>query len=103
MGLIGSFQELSGNSGNPPSINYVMFVVAFTIVSLFYTIPAAIWLKLSGHPLILVIVDTINAVFWLTAAVELAARLTAPNCGNWVRGLVCSLCCDLTLNFLRTS
>lgn len=83
MGLIGNFQAMA-YAGNPPSINYVMFVVAFAIVSLFYLFPAAINVTWSGHPVFLVIVDSMNCVFWLTAAVELAARLQADDCGDRV-------------------
>lgn len=84
MGLIGNFQALAV-AGNPPSINYVMFVVAFAIVSLFYLFPASISLSLSIHPVIMVVLDSINVVFWLTAAIVLAARLQAGDCSDRVR------------------
>lgn len=83
MGLVGSFQAMA-YAGNPPSINYVMFVTAFALVSLFYLVPAAINIRWSGNPIFVVIVDTINSVFWLTSAVELAARLQANDCGDRV-------------------
>ncbi|KAL1981755.1 hypothetical protein VTN96DRAFT_2182 [Rasamsonia emersonii] len=69
-------------AGNPATINYAMFCAAFSMVSLFYLIPATWNDGLAGHPIIVIIVDLLNAIFFLTSGIALAARLQAHSCTN---------------------
>lgn len=72
-------------SGNPATVNYAMFVSAFSMFSLFYLVPASFNLDWAIHPIIMIVLDTLNAIFFLTAGIALAARLEAHSCSNNVR------------------
>ncbi|KAL1968183.1 hypothetical protein VTN77DRAFT_2018 [Rasamsonia byssochlamydoides] len=69
-------------AGNPATINYAMFCAAFSMVSLFYLFPATWSNTLAGHPIIMIIVDLLNSIFFLTSGIALAARLKAHDCSN---------------------
>ncbi|GAB1197954.1 hypothetical protein APSETT444_007260 [Aspergillus pseudonomiae] len=84
MALIGNM--IAGAfSGNPATVNYAMFVSAFSMFTLFYLVPATINIDWAIHPIIVIVVDTLNAIFFLTAGIALAARLEAHSCSNNVR------------------
>lgn len=83
MALIGNMMG-SAFAGNPATVNYAMFAAAFSIFSLFYLFPASINLDWSGHPYIMVLLDTLNTIWFLTAGIALAARLHARDCNNFV-------------------
>lgn len=72
-------------AGNPATINYAMFCAAFSMVSLFYLFPASINTDWSFHPIIMIVVDVLNAIFFLTCGIALAARLECHSCSNQVR------------------
>ena len=96
-------------AGNPATINYAMFCASFSMVSLFYLFPASINNDWSFHPIIMVVLDLLNMLFFLTNGLSLAARLECHSCSNHVRfpppscfglvwfGLVCLLACLLAL------
>jgi hypothetical protein len=87
MSLIGNMiAEAFG--GNPATINYTMFVAAFSMFTLFYLIPASINPDWAIHPIIMIVLDTLNTIFFLTSAIALAARLECHSCGNRVRRLI---------------
>lgn len=69
-------------SGNPSLVNYDMFVGVFGMLTLFYLIPATLKESLQGHPLLMVVLDTLNAIFWFCAAVAMAAELNVHSCSN---------------------
>lgn len=73
--------------GNPATVNYSMFTAAFSMFTLFYLVPASINLDWSGHPLIMITLDTLNAIFFFTCAIALSARLECRSCSNNVRSL----------------
>jgi len=81
MALIGNMIA-SAFSGNPSIINYTMFVSIFSMLSLFYLIPATVKPDLSFHPLLMVGLDVLNVLFFFCAAVALAAYLGVHSCGN---------------------
>jgi hypothetical protein len=84
MGMIGNIIAMAW-AGNPSSINYSMFTVAFSLVSLFYLIPATWSESIAGHPMIVVVFDLLNMIFFLCAGIALAARLHVHSCKNRVR------------------
>lgn len=84
IGLIGHVIAMQDVSG-PASVNYTMFTAAFSLLSLLYLIPATWSDSFAGHPLIMVVVDLLNAIFTLTAGIALAARLEVHSCSNSVR------------------
>lgn len=85
MALIGNIIAMSDH-GNPAStINYNLFVPAFTLLTLFWLVPAAIWERVAGHPAIVFIIDLLNMIFAFCGAIALPSKLHAPNCSNDVR------------------
>ncbi|KAL4737715.1 marvel domain-containing protein [Aspergillus similis] len=81
MALVGNMIAQSF-AGNPATINYTMFVAAFSMFTLFYLFPASWNTDWAIHPIILVILDTLNMIFFLTCAIALAARLECHSCSN---------------------
>jgi len=81
MSLVGDMIS-SAYSGNPSLVNYDMFVAVFGMLSLFYLIPATVKESFQGHPLLMVVLDTLNAIFFFCGAVAMAARLHVHSCGN---------------------
>ena len=71
-------------TGNPSTINYTMFVAVFSMLSLFYLFLVAFKEDFAIHPLIPVILDALNTLFFFAAAVALAARLHVHSCSNKV-------------------
>jgi hypothetical protein len=69
-------------AGNPATVNYSMFVSAFSMFSLFYLVPASFNSDWALHPIIMVVVDALNCVFFFCAAIALAAKLTCHSCNN---------------------
>jgi ABC-type dipeptide/oligopeptide/nickel transport system permease subunit len=69
-------------AGNPGTVNYSMFVSVFSMVSLFYLIPASWNSDWAFHPIIMVVVDVLNCIFFFCAAIALAAKLRCHSCGN---------------------
>ncbi|KAE8146501.1 marvel domain-containing protein [Aspergillus avenaceus] len=81
MALVGNMIADS-YGGNPATVNYTMFVVAFSMLTLFYLIPATINLDWAIHPIFMIVLDTLNAIFFLTAGIALAAKLECHSCSN---------------------
>jgi hypothetical protein len=71
--------------GSPASVNYAMFASAFSIASLIYLFPASVNTNLSGHPIVMIVVDTLNAIWFLTSGIVLAAFIEVFDCDNTVR------------------
>lgn len=83
MALIGNMIA-TAYAGNPSIVNYSMFVSVFSMLSLFYLIPATIKDGL-GVPIAVIALDLLNVIFYFCAAVALAAYLGAHSCSNSVR------------------
>jgi len=81
MALIGNMIATS-YAGNPSIVNYSMFVSVFSMLSLFYLIPATIKESFMIHPLLMVGLDAINALLYFCGAVAMAAYLGVHSCGN---------------------
>lgn len=65
--------------GNPAILNYIIFISVFSMLSLFYLIPASIKEGL-GHPMIATVLDGLNVLFFFCGAVALAAYLQVHWC-----------------------
>jgi hypothetical protein len=83
MSLIGNMIN-EAIAGNPSSINYTMFVSAFSMFTLFYLVPASFSSDWAIHPIIMIVVDVLNNIFFFCAAIALAAKLEVHSCGNSV-------------------
>jgi len=81
MALVGNMIN-EAFAGNPSSINYTMFLSAFSMLSLIYLVPASFSLDWALHPIIMIVVDVLNNIFFFCAAIALAAKLGAHSCGN---------------------
>ncbi|KAI9925535.1 hypothetical protein ASPWEDRAFT_173208 [Aspergillus wentii DTO 134E9] len=81
MALVGNMISESF-AGNPSTVNYTMFVSAFSMFTLLYLIPATIKPDWAIHPIIVIALDTLNAIFFLTSGIALAAKLEAHSCSN---------------------
>ena len=71
-------------AGNPSSVNYTMFLSAFSMFSLIYLVPASIKPEWALHPIIMIVVDVLNCIFFFCAAIALAAKLECHSCSNKV-------------------
>ncbi|CAG8025713.1 unnamed protein product [Penicillium salamii] len=69
-------------SGNPSTVNYAIFCSVFSMLTLFYTIPASFNINWAGHPIIMIVTDALNTVFFFCAAIALAAKLECHSCNN---------------------
>lgn len=72
-------------AGNPSSINYTMFLAAFSMLSLLYLGPASFNPDWAIHPIIMIVLDVLNCIFFFCAAIALAAKLECHSCSNTVR------------------
>jgi len=80
MALVGNMIATS-RAGDPSIVNYTMFVAVFSMLSLFYLVPAAIKDGL-GVPVAMIALDVLNAIFYFCGAVALAAYLGVHSCSN---------------------
>jgi hypothetical protein len=64
-----------------------MFVAVFAILSLIYLTAASAKDSLTIHPMLPLILDLLNVLFWFCAAVATAAKLGVHSCDNNVRSL----------------
>ncbi|KAJ5455320.1 hypothetical protein N7475_010441 [Penicillium sp. IBT 31633x] len=69
-------------AGNPATVNYSIYTSVFSMFTLFYLIPATFNLDWALHPIIMIIVDALNCVFFFCAAIALAAKLECHSCSN---------------------
>lgn len=84
MALIGNMINESF-AGNPATINYTMFVSAFSMFTLLYLTPATFNPDWAIHPILMIVLDVLNAIFFLTSGIALAAKLESHSCSNNVR------------------
>lgn len=83
MSLIGNMIA-EAMAGNPSTVNYTMFLSAFSMLSLFYLVPASFNTDWALHPIIMIVVDALNCIFFFCAAIALAAKLECHSCNNRV-------------------
>lgn len=81
MALIGNMIA-EAFAGNPSSINYIMFVSAFSMFTLFYLFAASWNMDWAIHPIFMIILDALNCIFFFCGAIALAAKLTCHSCTN---------------------
>lgn len=83
MALIGNMIA-EAFSGNPATVNYSIYTAVFSMFTLFYLIPASFNIDWAGHPIIMIVLDALNCVFFFCAAIALAAKLGCHSCSNQV-------------------
>jgi len=80
MGLIGNMIA-TAFKGNPAMINYDMFAATFAMATLLYLLPTS-FLEDYSNPVVTIILDALNVLFWFCAAVATAAYLHVHSCSN---------------------
>lgn len=80
MALVGNMIA-TAVAGNSAMVNYVMFVSVFGMGSLLYLLPTA-FLDSFSVPIITMVLDGLNVLFWFCAAVALPAYLGVHSCSN---------------------
>jgi hypothetical protein len=83
MALVGNMIH-DALGGNPSIVNYDMFAAVFSMLSLFYLVPVAIKEEFAFHPLIAIVLDFFNTLFFLCGAIAMAGYLGVHSCGNQV-------------------
>ncbi|MCJ1250730.1 hypothetical protein MMC30_007958 [Trapelia coarctata] len=81
MALVGSMIA-DAIAGNPAVVNYCMFVAVFSMLSLFYLIAATFNEGFVIMPILPLIVDALNTLFFLVGGIALAGYLGVHSCGN---------------------
>jgi predicted transporter len=85
MALVGNMIQ-EAIAGNHSSINFTMFVALFSMLSLFYLIAATVRESLAKPPMLPPLLDLVNTLLFLIAAIVLSAKLGVHSCGNDVCG-----------------
>ena len=70
--------------GNPPIVNFIMFLAVFSMLSLIYQTAHTYNKSFVGHDIIPVVLDALNVLLFFAAAVALAAYLKVNNCADKV-------------------
>jgi hypothetical protein len=70
--------------GNPSTINFVMFVAVFAMLSLIYLIAATVNEGFAISPFFMLAADALNTLFFLVGGIALAASLNVHSCSNSV-------------------
>lgn len=82
MALVGNMIADSFGGNNPATVNYAIFTSTFSLLTLFYLIPASMSSAWVIHPVIMIVVDALNAIFFLAGGIALAADLHVHSCSN---------------------
>ncbi len=75
-------------AGNHSSINFTMFVAVFSLLSLFYLIATTVRESLAKPAMLPSLLDLVNTLLFLIAAIVLSAKLGVHSCGNDVCGSI---------------
>jgi len=70
--------------GDPSIVIYDMFAAVFSMLSLFYLVPVTIKEEFAFHPLIMIVLDFLNTLFFLCGAIAMAGYLGVHSCDNQV-------------------
>ncbi|KXG45909.1 uncharacterized protein PGRI_047650 [Penicillium griseofulvum] len=81
MALIGNMIA-EAFAGNPGTVNYSIYTAVFSMFTLFYLIPASFNIDWALHPIIMIVLDALNCIFFFCAAIALAAKLECHSCSN---------------------
>ncbi|KAJ5210557.1 hypothetical protein N7491_010364 [Penicillium cf. griseofulvum] len=81
MALIGNMIA-EAFAGNPGVVNYSIYTSVFSMFTLFYLVPASFNLDWALHPIIMIVIDLLNCIFFFCAAIALAAKLECHSCGD---------------------
>ncbi|OAX83600.1 hypothetical protein ACJ72_02029 [Emergomyces africanus] len=83
MALIGNMISEAFH-GSAATVNYILFVSAFTMLTLIYLFAAGISEAFIVHPVLVFLIDLLNAIFIFCGAIALPSKLRARDCSNKV-------------------
>ncbi|KLJ07897.1 hypothetical protein EMPG_16625 [Blastomyces silverae] len=81
MALIGNMIS-DAYHGSASTVNYILFVSAFSMLTLFYLFAAAISEAYMIHPSVVFLVDLLNTIFIFCGAIALPSKLRVHSCSN---------------------
>jgi len=69
--------------GSPSQVNYSVFVGVFSLLTWFYSVGAS-WISPDGlgAPIIIIVLDLLNTLFYFAAGIALAVAIRVHSCGN---------------------
>lgn len=71
------------SGGSPSQINYSVFVGVFSLLSWFYTVIASSFSSEGiGSPVIIIILDSLNSLFYFCGGIAMAVAMRVHSCGN---------------------
>lgn len=70
--------------GSSSTVNYILFVSAFSMLSLFYLFAAGVSEACLIHPGFMFLVDLLNTIFIFCGAIAMPAKLRVHSCRNVV-------------------
>jgi hypothetical protein len=71
------------SGGSPSQINYSVFVGVFSLLTWFYTVIAStISADGIGAPVVVIILDSFNTLFYFCGGVAMAVAMRVHSCGN---------------------
>jgi hypothetical protein len=106
MALVGNMIAMAVG-GNPSIVNYVMFTAVFSMGSLIYLTAATISDSFVIAPIIPIVVDALNLLFFFIGGIALAAYMGVHSCGDTVCLITLFICLEdlsslmLTITGLR--
>lgn len=70
--------------GSASTVNYILFVSAFSMLTLIYLFAASISESFMVHPALMFLVDLLNTIFIFCGAIALPSKLRVHDCSNEV-------------------
>ncbi|PGH28381.1 hypothetical protein GX50_08883 [[Emmonsia] crescens] len=68
--------------GSASTVNYILFVSAFSMLTLIYLFAASISESFMVHPALMFLVDLLNTIFIFCGAIALPSKLRVHDCSN---------------------
>lgn len=82
LALSGALIQQQMRGGSPTRVNYSIFVAAFAALTHLYLFPATVVDRIAS-PLLMVILDALNTLFYLCAGIAMAAQLNGNSCRSF--------------------
>ncbi|KAF8427002.1 marvel domain-containing protein [Tirmania nivea] len=85
LGLSATLPTQQSSGGSPTRVNFTIFACVFALLTLLYLLPVSVISSFRSrfyHPLISLVFDLLNFIFFLSAAIALAAQLGVHSCSN---------------------
>ncbi|CCX05401.1 membrane-associating domain-containing protein [Pyronema domesticum] len=90
LGLCGALLQQQYHGGTPTRLNYSIFALALSALSLFYLLPA-LFIERIRNPIAVITLDVLNFIFLFCAGIAMAAQLGGKGCGDrnhWRNGIL---------------